>query len=97
MQAGIKRRVRAAPTKSLRRIAHEANVDKDIVRTLVKKQGWKSLRRVKVPLISAAGREKKCRDRAQRLMNKLKNAAKNQIKIFSDKKTFDVDPAYNPQ
>ena len=57
VRAGIKRRVKAAPTKSLRRVAREAGVHREIVRRVVKEEGWRSLRRVKVPLISAEGRK----------------------------------------
>ena len=53
---GFKKRIKAAPTKSLRRVAKEANVSRESVRRVVRGAGWKSLRKVKVPLISAKGR-----------------------------------------
>ena len=59
VRAGIKRRVKTAPTKSLRKVAKEAGVNREIVRRVVVEAGRKSLRKVKVPLISAAGREKR--------------------------------------
>ena len=54
--AGLRRRIRAAPTKSLRRVAAESGQNRETVRRLVLESGWRSLRRVKVPLISADGR-----------------------------------------
>ena len=50
--AGLKRRIKAAPTKSLRRVAAEAGQNRELVRRLVKLSGWRSLRRTKMPLIS---------------------------------------------
>ena len=52
---GLKKRIKAAPTKSLRRVAKEANVSRESVRRVVKEAGWRSLRKVKVPLISKKG------------------------------------------
>ena len=49
---GLKKRIRTAPTKSLRRVAKEAKVPRESVRRVVRKAGWRSLRKVKVPLIS---------------------------------------------
>ena len=96
VQAGVKKRIRAAPTKSLRRVAREAGLHPEIVRKVVKNSGWKSLRRVKVPLISQEGRQKRV-DRAQGLLNSLKSSPPRQIVFFSDEKTFVLDSAYNPQ
>ena len=47
--AGLRRRIKAAPTKSLRRVANEANVPRELVRQVVRESSWKSLRKVKVP------------------------------------------------
>ena len=54
---GLWRRIKAAPTKSLRlrRVAKEAGLKPGVVWKLVREEGWHSLRRKKVPLISAAG------------------------------------------
>ena len=54
---GLKKRIKVAPTKSLRRVAKEANVSRESVRRVVREAGWRSLRKVNVPLISAKGRE----------------------------------------
>ena len=63
----------------------------------MREEGWRSLRRKKVPLISAAGR-KKSAARATGLINALKEGGyPGRILFFSDEKTFVVDPAFNPQ
>ena len=71
---GLKKRIKAAPTKSLRRVAKEANVSRESVRRVVRKAGWRSLCKVKVPLISAQGRETRI-ERAKGLISALKSAA----------------------
>ena len=60
VRAGIKRPIKAAPTKPLRRVAREAGVHREAVWRVIKDEGWRSLRRVKVPLISAEGQKKCC-------------------------------------
>ena len=96
VRAAIRRRVKAAPTKSLRKISRESGVGRESVRKVVVEAGWKSLRRVKVPLISAEGCERRA-SRAAGLINALKLLPRNHIIFFSDEKNFAVDPVYNPQ
>ena len=55
--AGLRRRIKAAPTKCLRRVAKEAGLKPGDVWKLVREEGWRSLRRKKVPLISATSRK----------------------------------------
>ena len=55
--AGLRLRIKSAPTKSLRRVAKEAGLKPGVVWKLVREEGWRSLRRKKVPLISSAGRK----------------------------------------
>ena len=43
---GLKKRIKAAPTKSLLRVAKEANVSRESVRRVVREAGWRSLRKV---------------------------------------------------
>ena len=93
---GLKKRIKAAPTKSLRRVAKEANISRESVRRVVRGAGWRSLRKVKVPLISAQGRQTRI-ERATGLINALKSAAPGKIAFFSDEKTFVVDPSSNAQ
>ena len=64
-------RIRAAPTKSLTRVAEEAGVGARTVQRFVVSQGWQSLRRKKVPLVSKSGRLRHL-ERARKLLNKLK-------------------------
>ena len=56
--AGLRRRIKCAPSKSLRQVATERGQNHEFVRRLVKLSGWQLLRRTKVPLISEAGRKK---------------------------------------
>ena len=39
---GLKKRIKAAPTKSLRRVAKEANISRESVRRVVRGAGWRS-------------------------------------------------------
>ena len=55
--AGLRRRIKAALTKSLRRVAKEAGLKPGVVWKLVREEGWRSLRRKKVSLISSVGRK----------------------------------------
>ena len=41
--AGLKKRIRSAPTKSLRKVAAKAHVPRELVRQVVKESGWRSL------------------------------------------------------
>ena len=79
---GLKKRIKAAPTKSLCRVAKEANVLRESVRRVVREAGWRSLRKVKVPLISAKGRETRV-ERSRGLVNALKLAPPGKIVFFS--------------
>ena len=94
--AGLKRRIKAAPRKPLKVVAREAGVNRESVRKMVSNLGWRSLRRRKVPLLSAQGREVR-QERAQGLLNNLKSGAQGRIVFFSDEKNFVVDPSYNAQ
>ena len=94
--AAVRKRIKAASTKSLRRVAREAGLKRESVRKVVIQSGWKSLRRTNVPLISANGRERHAK-RAVGLVNALKSKGHWTIFFFSDEKTFVVDPIFNPQ
>ena len=64
---------------------------------MVKEIGGKSLRRVKVPLISSEGREIRA-IRAAGLINDLKRGGRaKRIIFYSDEKNFVIDPVYNAQ
>ena len=96
IRSGVMRRIKAAPTKPLRQVAQEAGLNRESVRLVVKEEGWKSLRRTKVPLVSALGLQKR-QERSQGLINNLKSARQGRIIFFSDEKNFVIDPVYNPQ
>ena len=66
-------------------VAREAGLKREAVRQVVIQNGWKSLRRTKVPLISAEGRER-CAKRAAGLVNALKSKGRGTIVFFSDEK-----------
>ena len=55
--ASLRRRIKCAPTKSLRQVAAEAGQNREVVRRLVKLSSWRSLRRTKVPLVSEDGQK----------------------------------------
>ena len=59
VSAGLRRRIKAAPTKPLTRVAKEAGLKPGVVYKLVREEGWRSLRRKKVPLISSEGPHKR--------------------------------------
>ena len=63
------------------------------MRRAVKIEGRKSLKRVKKPLLAAAMKQKRL-ERSNRLLTDLQNHG-NRIVIFSDEKTFTVDPVVN--
>ena len=75
--AGLRRRIKAAPTKRLRKVAKKSSVPRESVRQVVKESSWRSLRKVKIPLISEEGcrRRRRRRSRSAGLLNKLKSGA----------------------
>ena len=79
------------------RQGEEAGLKPGVVYKLVREEGWRSLRRKKVPLVSSEGRKKRA-SRAAGLLIALKEGGQaGRIIFFSDEKTFVVDPAFNPQ
>ena len=67
------------------------------VQRFVVSEGWRSLRRKKVPLVSKSGRSRRL-ERARKLLNKLKESGyAGRIVFYSDEKNFVVDPVYNAQ
>ena len=96
VRKAIEKKIRANPNKSLTAMGDEVGVNRKNVSRLVKEIGGKSLRRIKVPLISAEGRERRA-SRALGLLNDMKSARPRRIVFFSDEKNFVVDPVFNPQ
>ena len=95
-RANIKRWIRNAPTKSLRRVSKESSVPRESIRRVVQEAGWRSLRKIKVPLISEDGRRRRA-ERAAGLLNSLKSSPLGRITFFSDEKNFVIDPTFNAQ
>ncbi len=89
----VKKRVERDPTSSMRRIAKELNVDEKTIRTTIKDLGKKSLVRPPRQLITENTRVKRL-ERARAMLNKMKKGG-SPVTIFSDKKIFTVDQAYN--
>ena len=85
--ASIKKRIRAAPNKSMTKVAVEQGVSRKSVYRVVKMTGGRSLRRKKVPLISAAGLQRRL-VRCRALLNNLKSAPPGRIIFFPTKKTL---------
>ena len=96
VRGAIIRRVRHDPKKSIATVAEEVGIPRRTVGKFIQKRGGRSLRRVKVPLISDEGRDRRV-VRATALLNDLKSAPKGRIVFFSDEKNFVVDPVYNAQ
>ena len=94
-RAAVKRRILAAPTKSLRQVAQAAGLHRETVRKVVRQEGWRSRRCIKVPLISAEGRQTRAL-RAQGLVNALKSLASGTIIFFPDEKKLCRRPGVQP-
>ena len=94
--AAILRKVRKDPKRPLRQIAAELQTTHTAVNSVVKEAGFRSLRRVKIPLLSARHREMRL-DHCTKLINNLKSGAAGRIVFFSDEKTFTVEPYVNRQ
>lgn len=86
--------VRAAPTTSMRQHAKSLGVCKDTVRRSVKEDGGKSLVMLAKPLLTPAIKENHLQ-RCKGLINDLKSSHPNRVIIFSDEKTWTVDPVRN--
>ena len=90
----VKTIVEDDPNVSIRKVAKKMKVDEKTIWNSLKDLGKKSLVRPPRHLLTPA--QKKVRlDRGKVLLNKLKSMPKSTIKIFSDKKVFLVDQAYN--
>lgn len=89
----VKRRVERDPTSSMRKIAKEMKVDEKTIRTVVKDLGKKSFVRPPRQLITEKTRIKRL-ERARAMLNRMKKGGST-VTIFSDKKIFTVDQAYN--
>ena len=82
-------------TLKITRLAKKKKISVSTVRRAVKVEKGKSLKCVKKPLLTAAMKQKHLQ-RGNRLLNDLKNHW-NLIVIFSNEKTFTVDPVVNKQ
>ena len=91
VQTAITRKIQADPNKSISVIGDELGINRKNVSRYVKKIGGKLLRRIKVPLISAEGRERRA-IRAAGLLNDLKSTGAGRIIFFSDKKKLRRGP-----
>jgi transposase-like protein len=92
----IKTAIEAEPTKSLRNHARDMGVSHTALNKAVKKMGGKSLVRVERPLLTPAIKLTHLQ-RCQGLLNNLKSARAGRVVIFSDEKTWTVDPVRNRQ
>lgn len=90
----VKTTLEAAPLKSIRSHAMDLNVSEATIRRNIKKADGKSLVRVERPLLTERIKEMHLQC-CQALLNNLKSVAPNRIIIFSDEKTWTVDPVRN--
>jgi transposase-like protein len=86
--------VESSPTVSIRKQAKILKVSEGTVRNGLKMVGKKSLVRPPVPLLTERLINLRL-ERSKKLLNKLKKMDPETVKIFSDKKIFTVDQAYN--
>ena len=84
----------ANPNESIRNVAKKLKVDEKTIRTTLKTLGKRSVVRPPRHLLTAAQKQVRL-DRGKRLLNMLKKTSTSTVKIFSDKKVFTVDQAYN--
>ena len=91
----VKRAFERNPRLKMTEVAKRKKISVATVSRAVKNQGGKSLRLLEGPLLTARMREQR-RDRCQRLLSDLKSNGKR-VLIFSDEKTFTVDPVVNKQ
>ena len=94
--ASVIRSVRANPNRSIRKLAITSGRSRSTVQRIIKDAGFKSLRKQRIPLLSAKARQMR-KERGQVLISDLKSAPPNRIVFFSDEKTFVVDPYHNRQ
>ena len=90
----LKKAAEADPLKSMRAHAKDLGVAPSTVCRSVKKAGGKSLVRVERPLLTPSMKETHLL-RCKALLNDVKKAKKNRVIIFSDEKTWTVDPVRN--
>lgn len=86
--------IRRSPRTSMRQHARRLGVGGATVRRAVAKVGGKSRVIVERPLLTPAIRTKRL-ERCQMLVNDLKSAPAGRVIIFSDEKTWTVDPVRN--
>lgn len=91
----VKAAFKKNPKMKMTVLAKKKKVSVATVSRAVKKAGGKSLRHVKRPLLSQKHRETRLK-RCKLLLNSIKHNG-NRIVIFSDEKTFTVDPVINNQ
>lgn len=91
----IKKAFQRDPTLKMTHLAKKRGISESTVRRAVKIEGGKSFKLVKKPLLTPGTKQKRL-DRAKLLLNNLKNHG-NRVVIFSDEKTFTVDPVMNKQ
>jgi len=83
------------PTLKMTEFAKKKKISVATVSRAVKSEGGKSLKRLKRPLLTPAMVHKR-HERCSRLLNDMKSHG-NRVVIFSDEKTFTVDPVINKQ
>lgn len=91
----IKKAFECEPTMKMTQLAKKKRISVSTVSRAVKHEGGKSLKMMRKPLLTSAMKQKRL-ERAKRLRNDMKNCG-NRIVIFSDEKTFTVDPVVNKQ
>jgi len=86
----------ADPNSTITSIAEKLVVHRTTASKRIKQLGGKSLRRIQRPLLSQKQRDSRL-ERAQKLVKERRRHNPVKIIVFSDEKTFTVDPVFNRQ
>lgn len=91
----VKAAFQSNPKLKMSELAKKKSVDPSTISKAVKKAGGKSLRMVERPLLTQRHHELR-EERCKRMLADIKHNG-NRIIVYSDEKTFTVDPVYNKQ
>lgn len=92
--ANLENEIKDDPGKSMRAHAREKGVAERTIRRAVSDLGLKSYGRQVKQLLTTKNKESRV-ERCGKILNFLKHVPKATVKIFSDKKVFTVDQAFN--
>ena len=86
----------ADPYQSIRQVAREQKVDEKTIRNGLNMLGLKSKRRPQRQLLTPKMKDARV-SKGSKLVSSIKKLPRGTVRVFSDKKNFTVDTAYNPR